>query len=48
MPASEQYLEHATFVTGETLHVDGGRAVDTDARRPAGYMYGPSGGSASS
>ena len=26
------YLERAPFVTGEILHIDGGRAVDTDPR----------------
>ena len=25
------YLERAKFVTGETLHIDGGRQPDTDA-----------------
>ena len=43
------YLERATFVTGEILHVDGGQAAGTDPRvGGAGYICGPSGGSASS
>jgi hypothetical protein len=29
------YLEQATFVTGETRHIDGGWAVGTDAARPS-------------
>jgi NAD(P)-dependent dehydrogenase (short-subunit alcohol dehydrogenase family) len=42
------YLEQATFVTGETLHVDGGQAAGRGRRSPALYVRGPSGGSASS
>jgi NAD(P)-dependent dehydrogenase (short-subunit alcohol dehydrogenase family) len=29
------YLERATFVTGEVLHIDGGGPPDTDRRRPS-------------